>query len=990
MPGNDHSDINAVQESIDDLGAVLEKLSSWFNKSADKARRKEMSSPAPATGQPREYIAGPNGQLTPVETVDTPGGGAPTLQQPTKKTPNGGSGSSWGQKLVRSNLTSQAYQRSTVAGVNIPAHISSGTPSILAGALTMYGAASSAGQQAMPSQFALSNLSQQAGLLGMNQGQLRSQAVGYGNGFVNNAASSTADASAGTGITAAAAGGFNPLFRTLMGSNYLMAYSSGASLGFAQTAAFSQQMYSPNAQAQMMGILGPNRSALNIGGGQNSATQTQQNILSTVFGGVQSPAKLAQQLKTGGSGQTVLAQMGIAGAPETDQLEAYNEVANKSKMSPAQVQALFTTAERGGSGANSAMQTLSHYGVNETDLQHVQNVGAVKSGRQNELYNPYTAGLADATGALAQFNAALNDFMTNKVVGPVAGYMQGAGAGASTASAGNMMNAAGGVAGAAAGAGQAMGGTSPSSSPQQSAEPSELQTLSSADPSGISGMNPTNDYDSGDQDPGSMGQGGSSQPGTYGGGIKPNHHGTNGPERAAAIAASKKPKAHGKGGGGGSGGYQNPIRGAHLSPERIDQGVDYSGSGPIYSLGAGVVRETENAGWPGGAFIEIELTGGSVSGGFTYYAEYITPKVSIGQHVTSSTVVGEIHGGIEIGWAAGDGGEAMAMKAGQAKLGLAHGDPGTFSTGWGMAFNHMLTSLGGMSGSPVNKPIQGQGDPPLDSKWGGAGAGSGGGGGGNASGGSGTSSSTTTTYAGLGLGGGSYGSEEEIDVISQGLMNMAGQDDFTGITTSTTTTPGSGGGGGSGGTSGDVTAGKSEKAFFTAVLKDLGAPATAANLSSMYDWARHEEPTFPPPFKWNPLNTTESMPGATYGGAEGHIGNYTSPTQGAEATAKTLQNGLYTAIVARLKSGKGLSGTGPWNAELSKWSGGGYSQLASGTYPYDAPKRPSKLVQPNVPQVNITASSPVKIDLHGAQFDPDGVAAELVKELRKRMAAVTA
>ena len=57
--------------------------------------------------------------------------------------------------------------------------------------------------------------------------------------------------------------------------------------------------------------------------------------------------------------------------------------------------------------------------------------------------------------------------------------------------------------------------------------------------------------------------------------------------------------------------YANPLRGAvGLSPERIDQGVDYTGFGPIYAIGDGVVLNTVGGGWPNGTFIAYQLTDG--------------------------------------------------------------------------------------------------------------------------------------------------------------------------------------------------------------------------------------------------------------------------------------------------------------------------------------------------------------------------------------------
>ena len=47
--------------------------------------------------------------------------------------------------------------------------------------------------------------------------------------------------------------------------------------------------------------------------------------------------------------------------------------------------------------------------------------------------------------------------------------------------------------------------------------------------------------------------------------------------------------------------YRNPLRSIHsLKGGRIDQGVDYSGSGPVYALGKGTVLNLHNSGWPDG------------------------------------------------------------------------------------------------------------------------------------------------------------------------------------------------------------------------------------------------------------------------------------------------------------------------------------------------------------------------------------------------------
>ncbi len=120
-----------------------------------------------------------------------------------------------------------------------------------------------------------------------------------------------------------------------------------------------------------------------------------------------------------------------------------------------------------------------------------------------------------------------------------------------------------------------------------------------------------------------------------------------------------------------------------------------------------------------------------------------------------------------------------------------------------------------------------------------------------------------------------------------------------------------------------VTSG-SESAFIAAVLADLGAPATQANVSSLASWFPHEFPSWPPAAANNPMASTMPEPGAAVFNGAG-VRNYVSATQGAQATAATLADGNYPRIVADLKSGRGLCGDPSLAAEFLIWSGGGYS-----------------------------------------------------------------
>jgi hypothetical protein len=162
-----------------------------------------------------------------------------------------------------------------------------------------------------------------------------------------------------------------------------------------------------------------------------------------------------------------------------------------------------------------------------------------------------------------------------------------------------------------------------------------------------------------------------------------------------------------------AGGYSNPLRDINgLTPERIDQGVDYAGFGPLYAIGNGVVLATVGSGWPNGTFIAYQLTDGPAKGLVVFNAEDIQPQVSIGQTVTSSTVIGHMFAGpdgIEIGWADGSAiPNTMARRYGQYQ--------GGNSTAFGANFSQLLQRLGAPGGIPQNDPPTGS-LPPQWPRW---------------------------------------------------------------------------------------------------------------------------------------------------------------------------------------------------------------------------------------------------------------------------------
>lgn len=143
-------------------------------------------------------------------------------------------------------------------------------------------------------------------------------------------------------------------------------------------------------------------------------------------------------------------------------------------------------------------------------------------------------------------------------------------------------------------------------------------------------------------------------------------------------------------------GYYNPLRAlTSLWPQEVDQGVDYCASGPIYAIGDGVVANVYSSGWPSGVFISYRLTSGPAKGLYVYDAEDVTPRVSVGQHVTANTVVGQLHDAatcLETGWA--DPPAPIQHAAAHLEFN------GENSTAYGLNFNSLLVALGSRPGLP--------------------------------------------------------------------------------------------------------------------------------------------------------------------------------------------------------------------------------------------------------------------------------------------------
>jgi hypothetical protein len=149
-------------------------------------------------------------------------------------------------------------------------------------------------------------------------------------------------------------------------------------------------------------------------------------------------------------------------------------------------------------------------------------------------------------------------------------------------------------------------------------------------------------------------------------------------------------------------GYVNPLVAAHVTGERVDQGVDYAGTGTLAALGAGRVTYvgTSATGWPG-AFIEYRLSNGPDAGCFVYYAEGVKPArgLRVGQTVHGGQMIARLISGwptgIEVGWGSGTSTQTYAARKRQWS---ARSDANSKATPAGQSFSKTIAALGGPAG----------------------------------------------------------------------------------------------------------------------------------------------------------------------------------------------------------------------------------------------------------------------------------------------------
>jgi hypothetical protein len=155
----------------------------------------------------------------------------------------------------------------------------------------------------------------------------------------------------------------------------------------------------------------------------------------------------------------------------------------------------------------------------------------------------------------------------------------------------------------------------------------------------------------------------------------------------------------------GVGNYQNPLRDIkNLGPARIDEGVDYTGDGPIYAIGNGIVSFAQvPTGWPGvsgprtGSAISYKLSDGPAAGKTVYVAENCTinPDLHVGSQVDVNTTVCSLHNVypfMEVGWAEDGTDVPLASN-------LYQSVPDGTAMAYGVNFSNLLKALGAPAGT---------------------------------------------------------------------------------------------------------------------------------------------------------------------------------------------------------------------------------------------------------------------------------------------------
>ncbi len=161
--------------------------------------------------------------------------------------------------------------------------------------------------------------------------------------------------------------------------------------------------------------------------------------------------------------------------------------------------------------------------------------------------------------------------------------------------------------------------------------------------------------------------------------------------------------------------YKNPYRDIkNPYKSRIDGGLDFGGTGPIYAVGKGTVTFLCNApftdyendapagcGWYGPRIV-YQLSDGPAAHKYIYFAEHckISAGLKVGSPVTSDTVICDLAGldnvNTESGWSNTNGWDYVEGSDYRANK----DSNGNYTSNSGQNFNNFIKKLGGPTGNP--------------------------------------------------------------------------------------------------------------------------------------------------------------------------------------------------------------------------------------------------------------------------------------------------
>jgi hypothetical protein len=141
-------------------------------------------------------------------------------------------------------------------------------------------------------------------------------------------------------------------------------------------------------------------------------------------------------------------------------------------------------------------------------------------------------------------------------------------------------------------------------------------------------------------------------------------------------------------------GYFPAFENAYVSPfvnattGRIDQGVDFTGVGPIAAVGDARILATGAPGWPEGGGVLYQLVDGPQAGSVIFVYEGVQATVKAGEEVSAGEQIATFvpGGSIEMGFADGNGVPLSHAEYTEGK-----------ETYWGRRMAVFLSGLGGAS-----------------------------------------------------------------------------------------------------------------------------------------------------------------------------------------------------------------------------------------------------------------------------------------------------